>query len=98
VPLLPGARDVVAAGFVPGGTRANTEHLSDVVHLDDAVPDDLAVLLHDAQTSGGLLLGLPAEVDVASVVQKLKDRDLPAACVGRVTEGEPGHVTVRAGS
>jgi selenide,water dikinase len=98
VPLLPGARDVVAAGFVPGGTRANTDHLSDVVHLDDGVPADLAVLLHDAQTSGGLLLGLPAEADVASVLQKLQDRNLPAATVGRVMEGNPGHITVHVGS
>jgi selenide,water dikinase len=96
VPVLPGAREVVTAGFVPGGTRANTDHLSDVVRLDEDVPADLAVLLHDAQTSGGLLLGVPADLDVAVVVRKLTERHLPAAHVGRVTEGAPGHVSVHA--
>lgn len=94
LPLLPGARDAVAAGFVPGGTRANTDHLSDVVHLDAGVPADLAVLLHDAQTSGGLLLGLPSHVDAASIVAKLRAQHLPAAHVGRVTDGSAGHIRV----
>ncbi|MGH3947956.1 MAG: selenide, water dikinase SelD [Pseudonocardiaceae bacterium] len=96
VPLLPGARDAVAAGFVPGGTRANTDHLRDVVHMDEDVPADLAVLLHDAQTSGGLLLGLPDSVDAASIVQQLSAQNLPAAAIGRVTEGRAGHIAVRA--
>ena len=59
VPLLPAARDLAAAGFVSGGTRANTARISPFVNLDPGVPDDLAVLLYDAQTSGGLLLATP---------------------------------------
>ena len=56
VPLLPGAAELAAAGFVSGGTRANTERMRGFAVLDAAVPAELAVLLHDAQTSGGLLL------------------------------------------
>ena len=59
VPLLPGAAELAAAGFVSGGTRANTERMRGFAVLDAAIPAKLAVLLHDAQTSGGLLLAAP---------------------------------------
>lgn len=95
LPVLPGAREAIAAGFVPGGTRANTDHLRPVVRVDAAVPDDLAILVHDAQTSGGLLMALPDGVDVASVVAALRAKDLPAAEIGRVVDGAPGEVSVR---
>jgi selenide,water dikinase len=38
VPLLPGAADLAAAGFVSGGTRANTERMRGHAFLDPAVP------------------------------------------------------------
>src|SRR5579862_594067 len=60
VPLLPSALDLAAAGFVSGGTRANTDRVSPFVTMDPAVPGALSVLLYDAQTSGGLLLATPA--------------------------------------
>ena len=96
LPVLPGARDAVAAGFVPGGTRGNTDHLSEVVTLADDVPADLGILAHDAQTSGGLLVGLPAQQDPERFVRQLRDADLPAAHIGRVTDGTAGHIAVRA--
>ncbi len=60
VPLLPFARRYARAGHVPGGTRTNLEQLSDRVTFED-VDDDLRLLLADPQTSGGLLLSLPAD-------------------------------------
>ncbi|RZQ61109.1 selenide, water dikinase SelD [Amycolatopsis suaedae] len=97
VPALPGALDAVRAGFVPGGTRANTAHLSEFVTVADGVAPELAVLLHDAQTSGGLLLAVPGGGDAEALVGELRSQDLPAAAVGRVVEGAPGRLTVLAG-
>src|SRR5206468_5354313 len=58
VPLLEGAREMAAAGFVPGGSRRNLEWVEPVV--DRGAVDDLTVaLLADAQTSGGLLVCWP---------------------------------------
>jgi len=93
VPLLPGAADLAAAGFVSGGTRANTERLRPVTTIDPAVPSTLAVLLHDAQTSGGLLLASPPGAATA-LLADLHARGLPAAVVGEVVRGESGHVDV----
>lgn len=92
VPLLPGAVELVAAGFVPGGTNANISHLADFVTIGSGVSDELGVLMHDAQTSGGLLLAI--EDDPDDLLNELRDRGVPAALVGSASHGEPGRVTV----
>src|SRR5580700_8418431 len=43
VPILPGAADLAAAGFVSGGTRANTARISPFTNIDPAVPENLAI-------------------------------------------------------
>ena len=55
VPYLDGARQALADGFVSGGTRRNLAWVAP--HLSSTVSDDELLLLADAQTSGGLLLG-----------------------------------------
>jgi selenide,water dikinase len=94
VPLLPGAAELAAAGFVSGGTRANIDRMRSAITLDDAIPEELAVLLHDAQTSGGLLLAAPPQ-GAPALLADLQARGLPAALIGEVVDGETGHVEVR---
>ena len=93
VPLLPAALDLAAAGFVSGGTRANTARIGPHTTVDPAVPADLAVLLYDAQTSGGLLLAAPA-AGTEALLADLRARGLPAALIGEVTAGAAGHIDV----
>jgi selenide,water dikinase len=97
VPLLPDAAALAEAGFVSGGTRANIDRMRGFARVDAAVPAELAVLLHDAQTSGGLLLAAPAG-QAPALLSALSGQGLPAARIGAVTAGEPGHVDVRPGS
>ncbi len=68
VPYLEGARDSLAAGFVPGGSRRNLDWVRP--HLIASVTDDELVLLADAQTSGGLLVAgeLPGHPVVGELV------------------------------
>jgi len=54
VPVLPAARESLDAGYVPGGSRRNLDWVRP--HLDSAIGEDEAILLADAQTSGGLLV------------------------------------------
>jgi selenide,water dikinase len=93
VPLLPGAADLAAAGMVSGGTKANTARISPFTRMHPAVPADRAVLLYDAQTSGGLLLAAPPAT-AAALLADLRSRGLPAALIGEVTAGAPGHIDV----
>jgi selenide,water dikinase len=95
VPLLPGAAGLAAAGFVSGGTSANLTYLSDVTDIDPDTDPDSAVLLHDAQTSGGLLIAVPPAA-VAGLRADLRARGTEAALVGMVQAGEAGRLAVRA--
>ena len=70
VPYLDGARDALAEGFVPGGTRRNLEWVRST--LDAAVPESELLLLADAQTSGGLLVA--GEVSGYPVIGELVAR------------------------
>jgi selenide,water dikinase len=70
VPYLAGARESLAEGFVPGGSRRNLEWVRP--HLSASVVESELVLLADAQTSGGLLLA--GEVPGAPVVGELVPR------------------------
>jgi selenide,water dikinase len=65
VPYLAGARQALTDGWVSGGTRRNLDWVRPHADLS-AVSGDEALLLADAQTSGGLLLG--GEVSGAPVI------------------------------
>jgi selenide,water dikinase len=54
VPYVDGAREALAAGFVPGGSRRNLEWVAP--ELASSLDEDELLLLADAQTSGGLLV------------------------------------------
>ncbi len=79
VPLLPGALSLTRAGFVSGGTRNNIAYLAPWASFASGVPDDVAILLQDAQTSGGLLLASSAP---DSLLSELAAPDVPAAVIG----------------
>lgn len=92
VPVLPAAREYVAAGIAPGGTRANLAFLKDWVEFSAEVTVDEQLLLSDAQTSGGLLAALP-ESALSEVLEALSAEGGTAAVVGRITD--PGKPPIR---
>jgi selenide,water dikinase len=71
VPYLAGARQALADGWVSGGTRRNLDWVRPHTDLS-AVSEDEALLLADAQTSGGLLLA--GEVPGAPVIGEFVPR------------------------
>jgi selenide, water dikinase len=96
VPLLPGVAELAAAGCIAGGTRRNLEDVSPDVAWDDGLTELQRLLLCDAQTSGGLLIAVPA-ARAEQLLLELNAAATPiAAVIGRVTEGDAGRITVRA--
>lgn len=71
VPWLPGVQRLRDAGAFPGGSAANRSWLekSGQLEWDPTVPELTRDLLCDAQTSGGLLLGLPPGTDFGALLQ-----------------------------
>ena len=94
MPVLPAAREYVAAGIAPGGTRANLKFLNDWVDWGAGVTPEEQLLLSDAQTSGGLLAAVPGD-QVAEVAKALTAAGtLTAAVVGRITGAGTGRIAV----
>ena len=71
VPYLEGAREALSAGYVSGGTRRNLDWVAPHADLS-AVAEEEALLLADAQTSGGLLIA--GEIPGAPVIGELVPR------------------------
>jgi len=61
LPALPGALEVAGAGEHTGGDARNREFAGDHVTIADEVPAAVAALAWDPQTSGGLLIAMPAD-------------------------------------
>ncbi len=94
LPILPHARNLVSRGFIPGGTRRNLEAAVKAEWADDIDAAD-RYLCADAQTSGGLLLAVPAE-NHAALLEALCAEGTPAAAtVGCVVHGPAGAIRVR---
>jgi selenide,water dikinase len=86
LPALPGALAHAAAGLVPAGSKANREVVAPFLRGREALGDagELSLLLAcDAQTSGGLLLAVPAAA-ADGLVADLRSQGLPAADVGEL--------------
>ncbi len=92
VPVLPEVSELITAGHIPGGTRRNLGDLEDRVDFGDH-DESVRLILADAQTSGGLLISVPAER--AEKLMELLEAESPVATIiGRVTEGAPGTIRV----
>jgi selenide,water dikinase len=89
VPLLPGAADLAVAGFVPGGSRRNLDHVRPLLASTDEHDETTVLLLADAQTSGGLLFGAASASAAAGAAAALEEEGHTAAVVGQVVAGEP---------
>jgi selenide, water dikinase len=71
IPFVEGAREALRDGYAPGGSRRNLDWVRPHADLS-AVDEDTALLLADAQTSGGLLLA--GEIPGAPVIGELVPR------------------------
>ena len=91
LPVLPQARDLAAAGFVPGGSQKNQSFYSPDLEVRGASDIDIAIAT-DAQTSGGLLLALPKSSRDA-LIRALQQNKAPvAAVIGEVVDGPAGRI------
>jgi selenide,water dikinase len=90
LPLLPEAEALARQGEVPGGTKRNLEYVQPWTSFTAGLEQWQKYLAADAQTSGGLLMAVPAE-KVPKIVKALEKLRVPAAAVvGRVQEaGRP---------
>ncbi len=94
VPIIKEARELVIAGIVPGGTKANLDYVKSYVHWDDQISEIDKLILCDAQTSGGLIIVLP-QSQMEDLIKKLHRRGVIAArFIGEITAPGNGMISV----
>ena len=95
IPLIPGVWELaVEKGIVPGGTSRNRTYIEPFLTWDKALHSDVWKLLYDPQTSGGLLLSVPA-AKAKRLVDALGRRGVATrAIIGEVTAGTAGTISV----
>lgn len=83
LPLMDGAYALADMGIVPGGAYRNLEYVKPSLRLEEGVDETLVSLAADPQTSGGLLLALPA-ADARLLLKELQAFAPWSAIVGEV--------------
>jgi len=92
VPLLPGALDYCAMGLRTAAGAAARAFYAGRLDVANGVDEMVLDVLHDAQTSGGLLVALPRS---ERLVERLHAAGLAdAAVIGRVTDGPAGRLRI----
>jgi selenide,water dikinase len=86
VPLIAGARKYAERGIFPGGAFDNKKHFESKVRFADSLDEPDQMLLFDPQTSGGLLLGVPADSLDAFLI-RAREREQAAWVIGNAEEG-----------
>lgn len=95
VPVLEETANFAAAGIIPGGSKNNLEHFSRHVIWDETISPLTQIILCDAQTSGGLLVTVPAD-EKEELVTELKKAGLSySSHVGNCLETGEGKIFVK---
>lgn len=94
VPFLREAKALATAGIIPGGTFNNLEYVAEDVDFGSHQRTH-QLLLADAQTSGGLLIAVPAN-ESEELLQKLHESGIiNAAIIGKFTELGEGKISIK---
>ena len=93
VPFFPAAKELAEMSIVPGGLYRNRDFRINMVRIDPKVPNYMADILFDPQTSGGLLISVSPE-KAELLLDKMRQAGVEdAALIGEVI-GEPKGMVV----
>ncbi len=93
LPAFPGSLQAIRDGIIPGAIERNREHVGENISVADDVEPALVELGFDAQTSGGLLISVPADRH-EQLLAALAARGVSPATVGEVTGKSGGEIAV----
>lgn len=87
IPFLTHARSYAEAGMFPGGAFDNRHYFGEQVHFEAGIDEPAQMLLFDPQTSGGLLLAVPAD-RFDAFMRRANEEDQPAWAIGVALSGQ----------
>ena len=85
LPYHPEALELADMGFIPAGAYRNREFAGAGVKKASGITLAMEDICYDPQTSGGLLMALPAEA-AKECIMELRESVPQAAVIGSVTE------------
>lgn len=95
IPFFPETRALAENGVLPGGLHRNRDFRKTMVDFSDDVPEYLADILFDPQTSGGLLIAVSPR-KASRLLTSLYDAGVSdAVLVGEVVSEPRGRIVVR---
>ena len=95
IPLLPGAYQVYEKGSIPGATFRNLEFTGELIHYTRGVDYNMKMMVHDAQTSGGLLMSVNPD-HAGPLLEELNrvDPHISAVEIGEVLPESPRRIYI----
>jgi selenide,water dikinase len=95
IPSLEEAWEFVRKGKVPAATEVNLGYVTPHIRFAESVSREMALMLADPQTSGGLLIAVPPD-RTERLLARLRELETPAAAhIGRITEPQDKRIMVR---
>jgi selenide,water dikinase len=88
VPLLPDALTLQKKGYRTGAIEGNRCYVGDILESPSQIDKNLEELLLDPQTSGGLLISIPAAKEKA-LLEAFAERNVQGWRIGAVRDGPP---------
>ena len=86
LPLLPIGVEMANEEVRTSGDARNRRSAADRLTLHPEAPSHVDILVHDPQTSGGLLAAVPADI-VDKLIDQAEKQEIPLWRVGEVAEG-----------
>ncbi len=91
LPSFDGAKDLLADGVIPGAVERNREFVGEDLVVAEGITDAERDLGFDAQTSGGLLISVPA-ANKDKLTAALETRGIAHHIVGEILDSERAHI------
>jgi selenide,water dikinase len=91
LPAFDGAMDALRQGVIPGAIERNREYVGGAIHIAPGVDGASVSLGFDAQTSGGLLIAVPAQ-RLEILRQSLARRGAGDFVIGNIIDNSAGKI------
>jgi selenide,water dikinase len=91
LPAFDGAMEALRQGVIPGAIERNREYVGGALRVAPGVDEAAVNLGFDAQTSGGLLIAVPAG-RLDELLQSLARRGAGHFLIGKIIDNPPGQI------
>ena len=95
VPIFDGVLDCFRKGMISGAVERNREYASKFLEKSKDIDDALEAVFYDPQTSGGLLMCVPAAKSSAVLKELKKKGAKKAAVIGKIIAKSEGKIVLK---